>query len=306
MRIVLAMVGIALGLAIAVVAGVYGWQQYEATKTVDSSAAPSTPSTPPSTSASASSDAPKPVNVPAPKAAPAGAAPGPTSPLAPVSPPKPAISSAAPKDAGTTPATAVPTVPPQAPQSTPGADTPIAVPEKPNVATPEKLNQLVLGMTEDDVAATIGAEGVATPEEELGAYTPEGWFEVRWPNPDGSYIAGLFTDQGLLAHVEPFNMPGAYEWLATPWYAVPKWLNDRMRANNMPVRVPAVDVIQAQANTFQFRGALANADGIVVGSVSGNYYTNDPGGRFARAMEGTYEYSMANGAHDANTFQFTE
>lgn len=168
------------------------------------------------------------------------------------------------------------------------------------------MAQLMVGMTEDNVVQTMGSEGVATPDESLPKYTPDGWYEVRWPNPDGSYIAGLFTDQGTLANITPFNMPGAETWTATPWYAVPRWLNDKLEGNSMPVRVAAVDVVEAQAGVYQFRGPLANAEGQVLGSISGSYYLQDPSGRFTRAIEGSYEYTLPNGAVDANTFQFTE
>jgi len=164
----------------------------------------------------------------------------------------------------------------------------------------------MVGMTEDNVVQTMGAEGVMTPDESLAKYTPEGWYEVRWPNPDGSYVAALFSDRGTLANVTPFNMPGAETWTATPWYAVPRWLNDKLEGNSMPVRVAAVEVVEAQAGVYQFRGPLANAEGQVLGSISGTYYLADPSGRFTRAVEGSYEYALANGAVDANTFQFTE
>ncbi|NUM54656.1 MAG: hypothetical protein HUU46_13510 [Candidatus Hydrogenedentes bacterium] len=305
MKIVLTMVAIALGLGIAVVAGVYGWQQYESTRTAAlPTSTTQTPTMP--TTRSATNEKPKPVDLPAAKSDAAASAPSATTTrpadTKPAAPPTQAPTTA------TTPLSPTPTpaTPTSAAQSTPGEDTPIAVPAAQNVATPEKLGQLITGMTEADVIATMGSDGVETPEDELGAYTPAGWYEVRWPNPDGSYIAALFSDQGTLAHVEPFNMPGAYEWLATPWYAVPKWLNEKLTANNMPIRVPAVDVILAQTNTYQFRGVLANADGVVVGVISGSYYVDDPSGRFTRAMEGTYEYAMPNGAADANTFQFSE
>lgn len=195
---------------------------------------------------------------------------------------------------------------PPATQQVPGEDKPIAEPATPAVATGEKLAQLMVGMTEDSVVQTMGAVGVTTPDESLPRYTPDGWYEVRWPNPDGSYIAALFSDRGTLANITPFNMPGAETWMATPWYAVPRWLNDKLEGNSMPVRVPAVEVVEAQAGVYQFRGPLANAEGQVLGSISGTYYLEDPSGRFTRAVEGSYEYSLANGAVDANTFQFTE
>jgi hypothetical protein len=180
------------------------------------------------------------------------------------------------------------------------------VPATTDAATPEKLAQLTMGMTETDVAAVIGKEGVMTPDEQLPPFTPESWYEMRWPNADGSYIAGLFNDSGSLVHLEPFNMPGAYEWTATPWYALPRWLNEKLQANNMPVRLPAVDIATVQTDAYQFRGALVNADGIILGSIAGTYYASDPNGRFTRAMEGSYEYTLPGGSTDANTFQFSE
>lgn len=308
------MVGIALGIAIAVVAGVYGWQQYESTKPVAVPPTTVVSTTPPPAASKPPAEKPKPVDLPAskPGAVPPTAPPaGPPKPF-PSGPPSSQVDNKVPAGPSSTagpaakPAPGAPSASPPSTAQTPGEDTPIAVPETPNVATPEKLEQLIVGMTEDDVQQTMGKEGVPTPEDQLAAYTPEGWYEVRWPNADGSYIAALFNDLGRLAHLEPFNMPGASEWKATPWYAVPSWLNDKLRSSTMPVRLPAVDIVEAQADTFQFRGVLANADGQVLGSISGTYYVNDPSGRFVRAMEGTYEYTLPDGTVDANTFQFSE
>lgn len=318
MRIVLTMVGIALGLGIAVVAGVYGWQEYESARpTVAPVSTTSTiveeKKTEPSTPKPVEISTPKPVSTtqPAPIPAPSTSIPTPatsapaipsaTKPVAPV-----ASTPQAPKPAPTAPSLMPTTGAPPATQPVPGEDKPIAEPETPTVATAEKLAQLMVGMTEDNVVQAMGAEGVMTPDESLPKYTPDGWYEVRWPNPDGSYIAGLFSDRGTLANITPFNMPGAETWKATPWYAVPHWLNDKLEGNSMPVRVPAVDVVEAQAGVYQFRGPLANAEGQVLGSISGSYYLQDPSGRFTRAVEGSYEYALANGAVDANTFQFTE
>ena len=307
------MVGIALGIAIAVVAGVYGWQQYESTKPIEVPPATVASTSPTPDTSKPPAEKPKPVDLPASK-------PGAVPPAAPPSGPPKAFPSATPPQADsktpvTPPSPAGPATKPVpgAPGAslpntgpTPGEDTPIAVPETPKVATPEKLAQLIVGMTEDDVQQAMAKEGVPTPEDQLAAYTPEGWYEVRWPNADGSYIAALFNDLGRLAHLEPFNMPGADEWKAAPWYAVPSWLNEKLRSSAMPVRLPAVDIVESQADTFQFRGVLANADGQVLGSISGTYYVNDPNGRFVRAMEGTYEYTLPDGTVDANTFQFSE
>lgn len=279
MRIILTMVGIALGIGIAIIAGVYGWEQYAATAPVvapvnvaQSAPGPQKP------------EQPKPVSVPAE---------GPT-------PTKPAPLSSA------TPPAAQQQTPFNKPMPVPGEDKPIAVPETPNLATPEKLAQLTIGMTEEDVQKTFGKAGVPTQEADLPAYTPEGWHELRWPNPDGSYISALFNEQNVLVFAEPFNMPGAYEWLSTPWYAIPNWLNAKLRESNMAVRLPAVDVVAAQTNTYQFSGRLVNADGETLGLMTGTYYVNDPSGRYTRAIEGSYQYALPNGAVDSNTFQFSE
>ena len=318
MRIVLTMVGIALGLGIAVVAGVYGWQEYESTRPAV---------TPVSTTSTiveekkTETSTPKPVEVSAPKTDPTMQPAPVVVPSTPKPAPTPSVPSAPSATKPATPATSTPQAPkpaqtapaqmqtpgtPPAQQPVPGEDKPIAEPETPIVATAEKLAQLMVGMTEDNVVQATGVEGVMTPDESLPNYTPDGWYEVRWPNPDGSYIAGLFSDRGTLANITPFNMPGAETWTATPWYAVPRWLNDKLEGNSMPVRVAAVDVVEAQPGVYQFRGPLANAEGQVLGSISGSYYLQDPSGRFTRAVEGSYEYALANGAVDANTFQFTE
>lgn len=158
----------------------------------------------------------------------------------------------------------------------------------------------------EEVEKVMGTKGVVTPADQAPAYQPQGWEEVRWPNPDGSYIAALFDQNGALAHIQPFNMPGAYEWMANPNYAVPAWLNEKLQSANMIVRVPAVEVVEAAADTHQFQGALVGADGQFLGQISGTYYTGEAAKGFSRAIEGKYQYSLPNGQVDANTYQFTE
>lgn len=279
MRIILSMVGIALGIGIAIIAGVYGWEQYAATTPA---AAPV--NVPQSAPKPQKAEQPKPVSVPA-------EGPASTKPPSPLS---------------ATPPMAQHQTPSGIHSPVPGEDKPIAVPETPNLATPEKLAQLSIGMTEEDVQKTFGKAGVRTQEADLPAYTPEGWYELRWPNADGSYISALFNEQKTLVFAEPFNMPGAYEWLATPWYAIPNWLNTKLREGNMAVRLPAVEVVAAQTNTYQFSGLLVNAEGETLGLMTGTYYVNDPNGRYTRAIEGSYQYALPNGAVDSNTFQFSE
>ncbi|MBM3290117.1 MAG: hypothetical protein FJY92_08205 [Candidatus Hydrogenedentes bacterium] len=106
--------------------------------------------------------------------------------------------------------------------------------------------------------------------------------------------------------MEPFNLPGAEEWMAAPAHVVPSWLNAELLANNMPVRVPAVAIVAAQENAYQFRGVLSDANGQILGSIAGTYYVNDPAGRFDHAMEGNYEYTLPDGSVDADTFEFSE
>ncbi len=303
MRIILTMVGIALGIAIAVVAGVYGWQQFNAVPVVIPVAANPAPVTPPKVDETKAVDTPKPPTeaakpatpVPAPVAmptpAPVAVNPGPLPTPAPTLPPV----ATAPGTPSTVPSS-------QAPMpGTEGKPLPPPIPEE--IATPAHLEQLQVGMTEGDVQQVMGNEGVETPENQLPQFTPVGWSEVRWTNPDGSYIAALFNEERVLAHVLPFNMPGAYAWMTVPHYAVPAWLNDKLQANNMIVRVAAVDVVEARASTFQFRGPLVDANGEVLGAISGTYYTDEAAGQFARAMEGSYEYALPDGRSDANTFQ---
>lgn len=310
MRIVLTMVGITLGLAIAVVAAVYGWQQYS------TAPVPLVASTPPA--APAEPSAPELSSPPTPKPKPTDSTPplpSPATPTAPpVKPPMPTPTASAPATPSLTPKppSRPPTPPATSPvpsPTTPGVaaeDQPIAVPETGAVVTAEKIDALDIGMTEEEVENVFDKEGVVTPASDLPAFTPEGWTEIRWANADGSYIAGLFNDQGELVNAQPFNLPGAFEWMARPHHAVPAWLNDRLQAANLPVRVPSVAVVESGPATFQFEGGLANVDGVFVGTVRGVYYTADPQGRFSRAIEGQYQYTLPNGAVDANTFQFAE
>ena len=299
MRIMLTMVGITLGIAIAVVAGVYGWQQFASTapvpapiKPVQTAQAPSPQPAPPTTPKPAQ-PAPAPVQLPkeAPKPMPPVAAPA-TGKQPPVAAPK----------------TEKPATPPAGEPTVPAEEAPIAVPAEPvtAVATPEKLESLRIGMTLEETEQAMGAKGVKTPDDQVPAYQPDGWEEVRWPNADGSYIAALFNTDGQLVHLQPFNMPGAYEWMSNPHYAIPAWLNDKLQAANMIVRVPSVDVVEAQAGAEQFQGALVNASGEFLGSISGSYYTGEAAVGYTRGIEGTYQYSLPNGQIDSNTFQFTE
>jgi len=183
---------------------------------------------------------------------------------------------------------------------------PIAVAEAPALATPEKLESLEIGMTEGDVIQVMGSEGVETPADQLPQFTPIGWYEVRWANADGSYIAAHFNQERTLRYVQPFNMPGAYAWLESPHYAVPAWLNDLLQANNLIVRVPSVDVVEARPSTFQFQGGLVAANGQTLGSISGTYYIGEAAGSNRRGIEGSYSYALPDGRSDANTFQFVE
>lgn len=314
MRIVLTMVGITLGLAVAVVAAVYGWQQYSTAPVPLVASAPRATPAEPSAPEPKSPPAPRAAGAPAPKPKPTDSTPPPPSPATPTAPldktPMPTPSASAP--AAPSPTPKPPTRPATSPvpsPRTPGVaaeDQPIAVPETGAVVTAEKINTLDIGMTEEEVEAVFGKAGVVTPESDLPAFTPEGWTEIRWANADGSYIAGLFNDQGELVNAQPFNLPGAFDWMARPHHAVPSWLNDRLQAANLPVRVPSVAVVESGPATFQFEGGLANVDGVFVGTIRGVYYTADPRGRFSRAIEGQYQYTLPNGAVDANTFQFAE
>jgi len=185
-------------------------------------------------------------------------------------------------------------------------DQPIAEVLPTAIATPEKLQSLQIGMTEGDVRQTMGTDGIETPEEQLPEFTPAEWYELRWANADGSYIAAMFNEEQTLVHLQPFNIPGAYTWLATPHYAVPAWLNEKFQANNMMVRLPAVDVVEPRQYTYQFRGGLVDASGQMLGTVAGTYYLGEAAGQYARAIEGSYEYRLVDGRVDANTFQFVE
>ncbi|HRK33356.1 MAG TPA: hypothetical protein PLJ47_02085, partial [Candidatus Hydrogenedentes bacterium] len=225
MRIILSMVAISLGIAIAIVAGVYGWQRYSAAPIpVAATPAPAPPpaSAPEAKPAEPVAEAPTPVSV-TPTTSPK---PEPVVPALPA-PKQPAMpTTAAPPTFAGAGAQPLPSAMPNAASESDVENQPIAVAEAPALATPEKLESLEIGMTEGDVIQVMGSEGVETPADQLPQFTPIGWYEVRWANADGSYIAAHFNQERTLRYVQPFNMPGAYAWLESPHYAVPAWLND--------------------------------------------------------------------------------
>jgi hypothetical protein len=325
MKIILTAVGIALAVVITVVAGVYGWAVMTGRRTTpEFLAAADTASLPKETEPNVvstpnrdSTPAPPPAAPPQPTFTPQPPVPFSTTSPTPA-PSKEGIASTPAATASGSPAgpAGTPTSGPSAlatpaPPSIPVAPAATPAPQT-NAATIEKLFQLQPGIAEDQVAAVMGSPG--TEPAGFTPYRPIGWYERRWINADGSWIAAVFNDAGLLVALDQYKVPGASEWTSDPHYAIASWMNANLENNRMPVRIPALDVVQSAPSAYQFQGALTADDGTIVGSITGVYYPGDgattyiPGETlpYSRAIEGTYQYALATGAADSNTFALVE
>jgi hypothetical protein len=177
----------------------------------------------------------------------------------------------------------------------------------------DKLYALILGQSDNEVSAIMGGEG--SPAEDAGEYLPQGWYALRWRESDGASLVATFDEFNTLVHVSPFKVPGAFEWMNDNIpYSLVTWLNDNLENNNIPVRVPAVQVTAVTEAQFQFQAGLVTRDGQVSGSIGGNYYVGDgattyvPGDNqaYVRAMEGSYQFYAPSGAQVADTFALAE
>lgn len=322
MKIVLGVVGITLAVVITAVAGVYAYVAYTTPVASPKPAQSFPPVQDKTPEKQASKDVPQPVTAPTPPMSTVQAPPQPdampkasgaaSNPTAPSADPaaSPPAASIPPTATGALPPIPVPHPSPTPVQ--PGAGPALSQPDTREtapgpVATFEKLSALQIGMTEDQVSQIMGSEGHPPPESETWEYQPIGWYELRWTNRDGGYISGLFTDNGILGFLEQDKIPGGEALETVPYYAIRKWLNERMRTNRMPVRVPAVEVVELGSGGYGFQGMLVSSRGEVWGSISGTYYIGDnitvP---YLRAMEGQYEYVTPDGIVFSEPFQFAE
>ena len=211
---------------------------------------------------------------------------------------------------------------PAIPLPEPPAGIPVPVPAtEPGQAAPlpetmlEKLAALMVGLPQPEVAAIMGGEGRPVADATRQEFTPLGWYRIRWSDPGGATIVGLFSEQGILAHLEPLKIAGAFDWMnADVHYSITTWINDNLQAEDFPVRLPAVEAATTGPNTFQYQGALVNSEGRFVGSMRGTYYVGDGATTFApndaipyvKAIEGSYQFISPDSLSRADSFGWVE
>jgi hypothetical protein len=310
MKTVLTVVGITLAVVIVAVAGVYGWVMYSAPLPTDKLPTPPTNASRNTPTAVAQSWI-DPGSVPTPSSGdrtsqtPNASAPPSSRNLVRPAPPPPT------QVAGAQPGMAVPVTSPEPVTAEyPGSP---AIGGASLDSMEDKLYALTLGVSDAEVSAIMGGEG--SPAEDAGEYLPQGWYTLRWRESDGASIVATFDEFNTLVHVSPFKVPGAFEWMNDNIpYSLVTWLNDNLENNNIPVRVPAVQVAAVTETQYQFQAGLVTRDGQVSGSIGGNYYIGDgattyvPGDNraYVRAMEGSYQFYAPNGAQVADTFALAE
>lgn len=179
----------------------------------------------------------------------------------------------------------------------------------------DKLASLQIGFGEPEVAAIMGSEGAPVVDAVGEKFVPQGWYNRRWNDSDGGSIVALFTGDGILAHVEPLKIAGAFDWMnADPFYSITTWINDNLENENFPVRLPAVEVTTTGERAFRFQGSLVNSVGQFVGSMKGAYYVGDGATTFApndrvayrKAIEGVFEFVAPDGSRRSDNFAWVE
>jgi hypothetical protein len=177
----------------------------------------------------------------------------------------------------------------------------------------DKLYALAVGQSEEEAAAIMGERGL--PTDDGAEFVPQGWYQIRWREADGAAITATFDEYGALVHINPFKVPGAFEWMTGDLnYSIVTWLNENLEKGNLPVRVPAIQIAEAGENRFQFQAGLVLRGGRVTGTIAGSYYDGDgettyvPGDPrpYVRAMEGSYQFYAPDGAQVGNTFALAE
>ncbi|MCC6490301.1 MAG: hypothetical protein IT364_22650 [Candidatus Hydrogenedentes bacterium] len=305
MRTVLTVVGITLAVVITAVAGVYAWMAVSATQPSQGLPAP------PPKVAKASRETPaRPHNTVAPPAA-ATAVPRTPSPSKELVRPAPS-----PLPAPAAPTQDVPAVPdPNAPAHVPETPSQPPVDAPPPATMFDKLAALRIGSAESEVAAIMGTEGAPVADAAPAEFVPQGWYNLRWNDPDGGSIVALFTADGILAHLEPLKVVGAFDWMnADPFYSITAWINDNLENESFPVRLPAVEVTTTGEHAFRYQGSLVTSAGQFVGSMRGAYYAGDgattymPNDRvpYKKAIEGVFEFIAPDGSRRSDNFAWVE
>jgi len=313
MKTFLTVVGVTLAIVIVAVAGVYAWMM---------ASAPSPSGKLPAPPANVARQQPRPLQQPAASQNAADSSSGaprsnvpnamtPPSSRGLVRPAPPPPTQVAGPDQGmpVSPQPQAAQPPPVGPDSSTPASEPDALPE----TMEEKLYALTIGQSEDEATAIMGEPGLPTGDG--GEFLPQGWYQLRWREADGASITATFDEYGTLAHIAPFKVPGAFEWMnGNLNYSIVTWINDNLEKNNLPVRVPAVQIASAGQSPFQFQGGLVIPGGQVTGTIAGTYYAGDgettyvPGDTrpYLRAMEGSYQFFTPNGAQVGDTFALAE
>ena len=309
MRTFLTVVGATLAIVIVAVAGVYGWMMVSVPPPSDKLPAPPAkiarqqprPAPQPST---VPADTPPPLDVPRSQTPNAMAPPSSRDLVHPTPPPPTQVID---------PYQGMPAPPQPEPSVGPDSSAPASEPEVAPETMEEKLHALNIGQTADEAAAIMGERGM--PADDASEFIPQGWYQLRWREPDGASITGVFNEFNILVHISPFKVPGAFEWMNDNLnYAIVTWLNDNLEKNNLPVRVPAVQIATAGQNQIQFQAGLVMRGGQVTGTIAGMYYAGDgettyvPGDTraYVRAMEGSYQFYAPNGAQVGDTFGVAE
>lgn len=312
MRIILTVVGVTLAIVIVAVAGVYGWMMVSTPPPSDKLPTPppnvarsAPPVRPPASAYTSASDASSSERV---SQTPNAVAPPSSRDIVhPAAPPPTQVA-----DPLSGMPSQIPVAEPDAPV-TPESESP----QGESAVVPDtmqgKLNALQLGLTDGEVSAIMGEDG--SPAEDAGEYLPQGWYALRWRDPDGASITATFDEYNTLVHLTPFKVPGAFEWMnANVPYSVVTWLNDKLESSNLPVRVPAAQIGAVSDTRFQFQAGLVARNGQVMGSIAGTYYIGDgastyiPGDTrpYVHAIEGSYQFYAPNGAQVADTFGLAE
>ena len=195
----------------------------------------------------------------------------------------------------------------------PGLEAP-AVPEVIAPVTSDQFYQLAFGQTYNQVLEIIGYNGEDVTSALVSeGYFPQGWTAVEWGDANWDLLA-VFDAEGLLTRLEPFNLSLPPDWNRRPDQYIYAWINGKFAEAGAPVRMPAVQYAATSANTYGYEAGLVDRQGNLVGSLQGVFYAGD--GRttylpndtapYRSAIEGAFQYVLADGTEAGDTYQWVE